>query len=76
MINFGNFTDVNGLRLNETVLMIEELPPQIGSALEAQSIKAAGKAATGATGVLMSSNFAANVALSASLSQVWSLLNS
>ena len=75
-MNFSNMTDVNGLPLPDLDFQKKELPAQIGSVTEAQIITVAGKSASTTSGVLMSSNFAVNLALSASMNQVWSMLNS
>jgi len=37
-MSFSCFTDVNGQSLPETVSKMEKMPPQIGSAEEAQAI--------------------------------------
>ena len=75
-MNFSNLTDVNGLHLPDFGFQKKELPYQIGSVTEARTIELAGKSASTASGALMSSNFVVNLALSGSLNQLWSLINS
>jgi hypothetical protein len=75
-MNFSNITDVNGLPLPDFEFQKKEMPYQIGSTTEAQAIAIAGTTATASTGILMSSNFVVNIAMSSSMSQIWSMLNS
>ena len=75
-MNFGNITDTRGQTLPEFIFKMENVPPQIGSEAEAAVILAAGVAASVMTASIVSSNFALSLVLGASLSSVWSLLNS
>ena len=48
----------------------------MGSAAEAAAIEAAGTTLTHTSTAIVSSNFVANLLLTASLNQLWSMLNS
>jgi len=65
-MRFTNITDVNGFGLPAFQFKTEDIPPQIGSELEAQLIEAAGPPAVYAIAGIIGTNFAVNSAYSGS----------
>jgi len=69
-------TDAYGQKLQESIFKLEELPPQIGSVLEANLISTVTTTASVLTVTFASYSFVQNTVLSASLNQLWSMINS
>lgn len=75
-LNFSNFTDSKGVPMPDFEFLVENVPMQERSDSEAELSESIAVGALATLGFITGTGFVLNMLISASLSQLWSMINS